>query len=141
MSEQLEFDFPCTRSAVLRTAEKYVTTDRAAEHGDIEDNFQCIADYWSTHLSYDVTGSDVAVMMVLLGDKSCQRRKLQSGRENTSSGCATPDTAVFNYGCGRGTRRRSGHLPPIYGGRLKMTDNRIAGGQNDDRGYRTCESA
>jgi hypothetical protein len=85
MSEQLEFDFPCTRSAVLRTAEKYVTTDRAAEHGDIEDNFQCIADYWSTHLSYDVTGSDVAVMMVLL--KLARIKHNAANLDNWIDGC------------------------------------------------------
>lgn len=66
MSEQLEMDFPSPRASVLRTAEEYVTKDRSAEHGDMEDNFQCIADYWSTHLDHDVTGSDVAVMMALL---------------------------------------------------------------------------
>ena len=57
-----------TRGQVLDTAKEYVTKDRAADHGDMQDNFQRIADYWNTHLgliSY-IKDTDVAVMMSLL---------------------------------------------------------------------------
>ena len=54
------------RAKVLRTAEKYVCKDRAAQHGDMEDNFQTIAKYWGVHLGTEVTATDVAVMMTLL---------------------------------------------------------------------------
>ena len=85
MNDQLELDFPSARAAVLRTAEEYVTKDRAAEHGDMEDNFQCIADYWSTHLGYDVTGSDVAVMMTLL--KLARIKGNSDNLDNWIDGC------------------------------------------------------
>ena len=70
--EQLELPFEppldrvMARAKVLRTAEKYVCADRASQHGDMEDNFQCIADYWAVHLGTEVTATDVAVMMTLL---------------------------------------------------------------------------
>ena len=72
MNEQLElpFDPPLDRVAkraeILRTAEEYVTKDRAATHGNMEDNFSTIAEYWSAHLSFDITSLDVAVMMTLV---------------------------------------------------------------------------
>ena len=57
-----------SRGSILDTAKQYVDTDRANEHGDMEDNFQRIAAYWNTHLgliSY-IKDTDVAVMMTLL---------------------------------------------------------------------------
>ena len=57
-----------SRGDILDTAKEYVTKDRAADHGDMEDNFQRIAAYWNTHLgliSY-IKDTDVAVMMALL---------------------------------------------------------------------------
>tara|TARA_R110000850_G_scaffold137029_1_gene258222 strand:- start:651 stop:1154 length:504 start_codon:yes stop_codon:yes gene_type:complete len=59
---------PSSRGSILDTAKEYVTKDRAADHGDMEDNFQRIAAYWNTHLglvSY-IKDTDVAVMMALL---------------------------------------------------------------------------
>ena len=38
------------RAEVLDTAKEYVTKDRAADHGNMEDNFTTIAKYWSNHL-------------------------------------------------------------------------------------------
>jgi len=55
-----------TRGAVLDTAKSYVTKDRAADHGNMEDNFTTIGDYWSVHLGINVSATDVAVMMNLL---------------------------------------------------------------------------
>ena len=54
------------RAEILDTAKEYVTKDRAATHGDMEDNFGVIAQYWSVHLNHPVTSVDVAVMMSLL---------------------------------------------------------------------------
>lgn len=54
------------RSEILDTAKGYVTKDRNATHGAMEDNFEIIAKYWSIHLGVPVTSSDVAVMMTLL---------------------------------------------------------------------------
>ena len=57
-----------SRDNILDIAKEYVTKDRAADHGDMQDNFQRIAAYWNTHLgliSY-IKDTDVAVMMSLL---------------------------------------------------------------------------
>ena len=56
------------RAAVLDTAKEYVTKDRAADHGDMEDNFQRIALYWNAHLGLIdfIKTEDVAAMMALL---------------------------------------------------------------------------
>ena len=54
------------RADILDTAKVYVTKDRAADHGDMEDNFATIAEFWSRYLNADVTPHDVAAMMVLL---------------------------------------------------------------------------
>ena len=55
-----------SRADILDTAKEYVTKDRAAQHGDMEDNFTRIAEYWSVHLDTPVYPDDVAVMMTLL---------------------------------------------------------------------------
>lgn len=57
------------RSEVLDTAKEYVMVDRAASHGDIEDNFSRIAAFWSAYLGLKdapLNSADVAAMMVLL---------------------------------------------------------------------------
>lgn len=55
-----------TRSEILDLAKRYVTQDRAAQHGDAKRNFGLIAAYWSAHLDTNVSAADVAVMMTLL---------------------------------------------------------------------------
>ena len=54
------------RAEVLDTAKQYVTRDRAADHGNMEDNFRTIADYWSVYLGVAIHPADGAVMMTLL---------------------------------------------------------------------------
>lgn len=55
------------RADILATASEYVTKDRAATHGDAEDNFRRIADLWNAYLGMDdITSIDVAVMLALL---------------------------------------------------------------------------
>jgi|TARA_R110001592_G_scaffold290475_1_gene559610 hypothetical protein len=65
------------RSYVLDTAKEYVTKDRAADHGNMEDNFTKIAEYWSLHLDTPVYSDDVAVMMTLL-----KLARIKSNREH-----------------------------------------------------------
>ena len=73
------------RAKVLRTAEKYVCKDRAAQHGDMEDNFQTIAKYWGVHLGTQVTATDVAVMMTLL--KVARIKGNEAHADNWVDGC------------------------------------------------------
>jgi hypothetical protein len=73
------------RAKVLRTAEKYVCKDRAAQHGDMEDNFQTIASYWGVHLGTEVTATDVAVMMTLL--KVARIKGNEAHADNWVDGC------------------------------------------------------
>ena len=54
------------RSEILDTAKKYVTKDRAADHGNMEDNFEMIAELWGVYLGVEVYSPDVAQMMTLL---------------------------------------------------------------------------
>lgn len=54
------------RADILDTAKGYVTKDRAADHGDMEDNFSTIAAFWSAYLKAPVSAHDVAAMMGLL---------------------------------------------------------------------------
>lgn len=60
------------RAEILDEAKEIVTKDRAADHGDLEDNFNTIAAYWSEHLNVDITAVDVGLMMTLL---KCARAK------------------------------------------------------------------
>jgi hypothetical protein len=57
-----------SRGNILDTAKEYVTKDRAADHGDMQDNFQRISDYWNVHLGLIdfIKAEDVGVMMALL---------------------------------------------------------------------------
>ncbi len=54
------------RADILDTASDYVTRDRAADHGDLEDNFAQIANLWTVYLAHPVTPVDVGAMMALL---------------------------------------------------------------------------
>ena len=54
------------RGDILDTAKEYVTKDRASDHGDMEDNFGMIADFWSTYLDRRIAAHDVGAMMALL---------------------------------------------------------------------------
>ena len=59
------------RDQILQTAEHFITVDRAATHGEAEDNFQTIADVWSWWLSNrdspesPLEAIDIAMMMAL----------------------------------------------------------------------------
>tara|TARA_R110000803_G_scaffold184270_1_gene246615 strand:+ start:81 stop:347 length:267 start_codon:yes stop_codon:yes gene_type:complete len=73
------------REEVLDTAKKYVTKDRAADHGDMEDNFRTIANYWSIHLGIEVSAVDVGVMMSLL--KVARIKSNPAHEDNYIDGC------------------------------------------------------
>ena len=74
------------RAAVLDTAKDYVTRDRAADHGDMEDNFRTIASYWNTHLGIDfIKPQDVAVMMTML--KLARIRQNEKHLDNWIDAC------------------------------------------------------
>lgn len=94
-----------TRKEILRTAESYVTKDRADTHGGMEDNFSTIAKYWTTHLGHKVTPVDVGVMMTLL-----KVARIKSGTQN-----------IDNYVDGAGYLACSGELSTR--GQISGSDN------------------
>lgn len=63
--------YKTARTRLLEDANRVITKDRAATHGDAENSFQTIANYWSVYLSAElkttivVSPRDVAQMMVL----------------------------------------------------------------------------
>ena len=65
-----------SRSDILDMASECITRDRAATHGDMEENFSTIAAYWSIHLGVEVTAADCAIM--------CGQIKLARLKSNTS---------------------------------------------------------
>lgn len=54
------------REQILETAIKTVCQDRQDRYGAVENNFQMIAEFWSTYLNAPVTAVDVAMMMGML---------------------------------------------------------------------------
>lgn len=55
------------RADILATASEYVTQDRAATHGDAENNFRRIADLWNAYIGVStIAPADVAVMLTLM---------------------------------------------------------------------------
>lgn len=73
------------RDDILDTAKEYVTKDRAATHGNLEDNFGLIAAYWSAHLGRNIKAHDVAVMMTLL--KLARAKSNPKHTDNWIDGC------------------------------------------------------
>ena len=51
-----------SRSDILDMASECITRDRAATHGDMEENFSTIAAYWGIHLGIEITAADCAIM-------------------------------------------------------------------------------
>ena len=68
-----------TRSSVLDTAKQYVTKDREATHGDMENNFEAIAMLWEQYFNceWSFSPTDVAMMMALL-----KIARLKSNKDN-----------------------------------------------------------
>jgi len=76
-----------TRTEILDTAKQLVNVDRANDHGDMEDNFTTISEYWSLHLDYYVSPSDVAVMMTLLKLARIKSNPNSGSGDNWIDGC------------------------------------------------------
>lgn len=55
-----------TRKEILAEAEKCVCSDRNLQYGEPEDNFNTIAEFWSTFLGIRIAAPQVAAMMILL---------------------------------------------------------------------------
>lgn len=73
------------RAEVLEAAKVLVTKDRADQHGNMENNFATIAEYWSTHLGFQVMPADVGIMMALL--KIARMKSNVAYRDNYEDGC------------------------------------------------------
>tara|TARA_R110002111_G_scaffold34063_2_gene67878 strand:- start:229 stop:489 length:261 start_codon:yes stop_codon:yes gene_type:complete len=52
------------RADILNAAAQAVTVDRAATHGDVEDNFNAIAALWTARMGIRVTAHQVAIMLI-----------------------------------------------------------------------------
>lgn len=52
------------RADTLAAAAQAVTVDRAATHGDVEDNFTAIARQWTARLGLRITAAQVAIMLI-----------------------------------------------------------------------------
>lgn len=70
-----------TRKDFLEKAEKRVCSDRNSWYGEPEDNFNTIAEFWSTFLDIHITAPQVAAMMVLM---KTARIKASQGRDKDS---------------------------------------------------------
>lgn len=53
-----------TRQETLDLATKLISDDRDKEYGSAEDNFQKIADLWTTIKGVEFTASDVGLFMI-----------------------------------------------------------------------------
>ena len=75
------------RSEILDTAKQYVTKDRNKTHGDMENNFQSIAELWGIYFNneWDFTATDVAAMMALL--KIARLKSNKSNPDNWIDAC------------------------------------------------------
>jgi len=75
------------RAEILDTAKQYVTKDRDATHGDMEDNFDSIAELWQIYFNneWDFTSTDVAVMMTL--SKIARLKSNKSNPDNCIDAC------------------------------------------------------
>lgn len=51
---------------VLQRGQAIINGQRKEDYGDARESFGRIADFWSTYLDHDITGEDVAIMMMLM---------------------------------------------------------------------------
>ena len=75
---------PLLRTVVLEDANRLITVERAKEHGDAHENFQVIADYWSTCLGIKIRPAQVCDCMELL--KLARRKSNPRNIENSRDG-------------------------------------------------------
>lgn len=89
------------REKCLREACEIVNGARNQTYGDVEDNFQKIANLWSFYLNTPVTSIDVAMMMVLLKTARVSTGPLHLDNYVDVAGyaaCACEIAAKFNGG-------------------------------------------
>lgn len=70
-----------TRIEILDLANECVCGDRNQQYGEPEDNFNTIAEFWSTFLGIRIAAPQVAAMMILL---KTARIKSSAGRDKDS---------------------------------------------------------
>lgn len=70
-----------TRKEILAEAEKCVCNDRNVQYGEPEDNFNTIAEFWSTFLDIEIAAWQVAAMMMLMKNA---RIKSSRGKDKDS---------------------------------------------------------
>jgi hypothetical protein len=104
------------RVEVLDTARDAITRDRAATHGDAENSFQRIADFWTVwlgdRLKGEITPFDVAQMMVLF--KSARARGNPSHMDNLVDQAGySALSAEMVTGDGKADLRKSIAPPPF----------------------------
>lgn len=68
------------RTSILREAERLVTKDRDAQHGDPIENFKRVATMWSGYLGIEVKPVDVGWMMAIF--KAARGRHAPSNRDS-----------------------------------------------------------
>ncbi len=73
------------RAEILDTAKEYVTKDRAATHGDMENNLTAIANLWSIYLDTLIKPHDVGAMMAML--KIARIKSNPKNHDNWIDGC------------------------------------------------------
>lgn len=68
---------------ILEEAAEAVLDGRVELYGEATENWQCIADLWSTYLDHDVSASQAADMMVLvkLGRKATGKPQTDHNRD------------------------------------------------------------
>lgn len=54
------------RAEILETANKLISGDRHQQYGSAQDNFQKIADLWTTFKGVEFTASDVGMFMIMV---------------------------------------------------------------------------
>ena len=59
-------DFNAYVNGIITRLQDILTKDRNHTHGDAEESFQLIADYWGMYLDRRITKEDVCIMMCLL---------------------------------------------------------------------------
>ena len=76
-----------TRKECLDKAAQCVLQDRARQYGQVENNFERIADLWEAYLHAPISALDVAMMMALL--------KIARARTNPAHGDSWVDLAGY----------------------------------------------
>ena len=83
-------DKPLDRAEILQEALKIITGDRTQQYGEPEDSFSCIADLWSTFLTYSLAQP----VTIMPHEAGIMLALMKIARLATSTGLGTPDTYI-----------------------------------------------